>query len=342
MIQNEYGKLKKVLVGREFDFPQLVWDITFRTFFQDHLDDLDLVHDFSKEYSAQVLEERNEDLDNLAKTLERLGVEVYRPRKCTKAIEVKTPHWKSWHRASANVRDQCFIYKNTIIETPPCLRGRYFENDSFRHVLRELSSVGYNWIQAPLPSLSDSSIDDAPWDMPRDYGKIPEQFEMFFDAANLLKVDDRVIFNYSSYNHYLGVEWLRKNIDAELFSVRLLDNHIDGALAFLDPETVLINPRSCLVDPTEALPWLKKFRTLRLPRDCVTEFDVKMPHLASPEGMSINILMVDPRTALVNSSDTVVAELLDKNGFNVILVQLRYCQAFGGGVHCSTLDLDRD
>lgn len=345
MIQNEYSKLKKVLVGKEFDFPQKVWDISFKTFFQSHLEDLDLVHKFSKEYTSKVLQERNEDLDNLATVLESYNIEVYRPKGCTKAIDVKTPHWKSWCRASANVRDQCFIYKNTIIETPPCLRGRYFENFSFRHVLQELYKSDYNWIQAPLPTLVDESIDQAPWEQDRNFNNVPPHFEMFFDAANMLKVDDKIIYNYSSYNHFLGIDFLRKNLEplgCKLYPVRLLDNHIDGALAFLDAETVLINDKSCLEDPLEAIPFLKKFKVLRLPKDCVTEFDVEMPHLASSEGMSINILMIDPKTAIVNESDTVVQEILDKNGFDVVPVRLRYCQAFGGGIHCSTLDLDRD
>ena len=116
MNQNEYGRLRKVLVGREFDFPQSVWDISFKAFFQDHLDDLDLVKKFSKEYTAKIVAERNEDLDNLAKLLTEHGIKVYRPEKIKKAMPIQTPYFKSYCRAAANVRDLCFIYKDTIIE----------------------------------------------------------------------------------------------------------------------------------------------------------------------------------------------------------------------------------
>lgn len=341
MIKNEYSKLKKVLVGREFDFPQRTFDISFKVFFQDHLDDLDLVKKFSKEYTAEIVGERNEDLDNLAKVLEEHGVEVYRPEPVTTPKKVKTPYFDSIQRSASNVRDQCFVYKNTIYETSPSLRGRYFENDGFYNVLLGLYKNGYNWIQFPKSRLTDEAIDDADWKAQRDFSK-DTKFEPFFDAANLLKVDDKVLFNYSSFNHYLGIEWLKRNIDADLITVRLLDNHIDGALAFLDESTVLVNPKSCLIDPVEAIPFLKDFRVLRLPDETPTEFDTDLPHIASREGMSINVLSIDPKTVVVNSFDTVVAELLDKAGFNVIPVKLRYCTAFGGGIHCSTLDLDRE
>ena len=33
---------------------------------------------------------------------------------------------------------------------------------------------------------------------------------------------------------------------------------------------------------------------------------------------------------------------LSKNGFNIIETLLNHCEMFGGGVHCSTLDLDRE
>lgn len=342
MIQNEYGRLKKVLVGREFDFPQKVFDISFKVFFQDHLDDLDMVKDFKDEYTAQIVAERNEDLDNLAKVLEQHGVEVYRPEPVTRPVKVKTPYFESVWRSSANVRDQCFVYKNTIIETAPSLRGRFFENDSFYNILLELyRECGYNWIQFPKSRLTDDVIDQDDWKIERDPAD-SAKYEPFFDAANLLKVDNRVIFNAATHNHLLGVQWLERNLDCELCTVHLVDNHIDGALAFLNEETVLVNNRSCIADPTETIPWLKDFHILRLPENVETEFDVKLPHIASKEGMSINVLSLDPGTVIVNSSDTAVCELLDSNGFNVIPVQLRYCTAFGGGVHCSTLDLDRE
>lgn len=340
MNQNEYGRLHKVLVGREFDFPQSVWDISFKAFFQDHLDDLDLVKKFSKEYTAKIVAERNEDLDNLDKLLTERGIKVYRPEKIKKAMPIQTPYFKSYCRAAANVRDLCFIYKDTIIETAPSLRGRYFENFSFHYVLEELFRAGMNWIQCPLPKLSDSSIDEEDWRAPRDFSD--NRSEMFFDAANLLKVNDKILFNYSSYNHQQGIKWLRHNTDAEIVPVQLVDNHLDGALAFLNEDTVLINNKSCRIDPVSAIPWLKDFKILRLPKNVEMENDENMPHIASREGMSINVLSIDEKTVVVNESDYLVAELLDRNGFNVLTTRLRYSTAFGGGIHCSTLDLLRD
>ena len=41
MITNEYNKLKKCIVGREFYISEKMFDLTFKIFFQSNLEDLD-------------------------------------------------------------------------------------------------------------------------------------------------------------------------------------------------------------------------------------------------------------------------------------------------------------
>lgn len=58
--------------------------------------------------------------------------------------------------------------------------------------------------------------------------------------------------------------------------------------------------------------------------------------------MDVNVLSVDECTVLVNKLATGVAKKLEARGFNVVLVELEACELFGGGLHCSTLDLNRE
>ena len=343
MIKNEYSKLKKCIVGREFSLSPKIFDISFKVFFRENLEELDYCQEFENEYTSEVIGQRNEDLDNLAKTLEKYDVEVLRPDTVEKVLKVQTPNFTSIFRPSSNVRDQCLIYKNTIYETAPSLRGRFFENNTLYNIFKKLYSTGMNWVQVPKSPLTDECIDTEKYDSPRDFSRIDPKFDMFFDSANCLKMNDDLFYNYSSYNHFLGIKWLKDNVDANIIPLKLTDNHIDGCIASLNDHTFLVNDKKLHTKVRDVLPKkYKDFTFLELDKSIKTEDEVTLPHLASQDGMSINVLSIDPKTVLCNKSDYHVCELLDKNGFNVVPVQLRYCRAFGGGIHCSTLDIERE
>ena len=64
--------------------------------------------------------------------------------------------------------------------------------------------------------------------------------------------------------------------------------------------------------------------------------------LASTRGMDINILSLDRKKIIIQDSAIKTIDVLDKNGFEPIPVQFRHSELFAGGIHCSTLDLERD
>jgi len=64
--------------------------------------------------------------------------------------------------------------------------------------------------------------------------------------------------------------------------------------------------------------------------------------LASQAGMDINILSIDENTVVVNKDAVETIKVLEDNSFRVIQIQLRHSESFGGGIHCSTLDLQRE
>ena len=71
----------------------------------------------------------------------------------------------------------------------------------------------------------------------------------------------------------------------------------------------------------------------------MTSLDIQ---LASSRGMDINVLSLDEKTVMVNNRAKNVIKTLESNNFEVIRIELDNCEIFGGGIHCSTLDLVRD
>jgi glycine amidinotransferase len=58
--------------------------------------------------------------------------------------------------------------------------------------------------------------------------------------------------------------------------------------------------------------------------------------------LAYNVLSLDPDTICVEAAETKVMEQLDKMGLNVIPVEFASVGVFGGGLHCSTVDIFRD
>ena len=54
----------------------------------------------------------------------------------------------------------------------------------------------------------------------------------------------------------------------------------------------------------------------------------------------MNVLNIDE--IIVNEDSINVIEQLNKLKFNVIPIKFRHSELFAGGIHCSTLDLERE
>jgi len=163
-----------------------------------------------------------------------------------------------------------------------------------------------------------------------------------------LRIGSDVIVNISSYNHYLALEWLKPLFpDTTFHIVELTDNHIDGTLMALKPGVFLVNTGTDfdtlnLDSLRQRLPL--KFRDWELihPKNLNKPSPDFEMQLASSRGMDINVLSLDEKRVLVNKDAKGVAEALDRANFEVISVSLDNCEVFGGGIHCSTLDLVRE
>jgi len=167
---------------------------------------------------------------------------------------------------------------------------------------------------------------------------------MAIDGAQFLRLNDDIIVNVNSYNHYKGYEWVKSFFpDKSFHLVTLADNHIDGSIISLNETTFLVNPNYHNI--WEHLPLkyqdLDKYTYLS-PKNIPRPGDGLGICLASQAGMDINILSIDENTVVVNKDAVETIKVLEDNNFRVIQVQLRHSEGFGGSIHCSTLDLQRE
>ena len=58
--------------------------------------------------------------------------------------------------------------------------------------------------------------------------------------------------------------------------------------------------------------------------------------------LSMNTLMLDPKTVCVDAQEKKQMEQFDKLGFEVLPVPFVDVSAFGGGLHCATADVNRE
>ena len=347
-VYTEWGKLEEVILGSSRLFNHSGIDSTFR-FLYDNRDGKFSEREMTPRIDQRYIDERQEDLDNLAELLEAEGVTVRRPNRLEEVTPIVTPTFSSSTTASDSPRDMFMAYGNTIIESPPTNRKRFFEQYLLRDIFRDYFDQGAGWIAAPMPMLSDESVDYAFWKDRLDK-EIPEPdqvdpvMDIAFDAANALKFGKDIVFNVATDNHALGYNWLKRTLPREtrVHPIRLSDSHIDGHFIPIAPGRLLCN-EVVMHGNYDRLPaQLQNWDRIPI-LDPATNFDYPSDHLqmASSVGMSVNVLSLDEERILIRDTAKLTIRALARAGFTPIPVQLRHSELFGGGIHCSTVDVRR-
>ena len=250
----------------------------------------------------QVSEEATEDLDRLVQILENRDIEVYRPL-------TDQPHW------AYSARDILLTVGDMVIQCPTPFDSRANELDLYPFL------NDCNIIKAPRPR-----TDDAPR----------------FDAANILKVDDKLIYSLSHSANDAGADWLQKTVGNayEVIKWQVVDyeiTHIDSTLLTLDKNTVIVN--ASRVKEQDLPNFMQNYKKIWID-DVVSRDFHKFPYASKWIGM--NMLSLDPETVVVDDIQTDLKEKLEANKFNVITTPMRQSRTLGGGFHCVTNDLERE
>lgn len=358
----EWGPLREIVVGEVAagympTHPDHA-DLSYKLFYHDNIkqqyvNDVDrpcvpaLKLGAIEPYGDRIAEERYEDVENFVALLEQLGITVRRPRRLETVSAVRTPNWASLSHFAHNVRDQCLIVGEEIIETPPLCRHRYFENDLLKPIFHDYFKRGARWTVAPRPLMLEESFDKTYIKGERQEEILRENelgFEMMFDAAQCLRFGTDILMNVSNENHRLGAEWLQRHL-GDKFTVHVMqtfaDNHIDGTIMPLRPGFLFVNAHK-IHGKVDKLPKALQDWDLVACYDTDDSVYAEDKLLLASEYISANILPLDEERVVVESRCTKAIRTLERHGFTPIPVQLRHSRPYAGGFHCITLDIRRD
>ena len=250
-----------------------------------------------------VLDDASRDLDLLSAILEYRGIQVYRP-------EIVKPHW------AYSARDILLTVGNKVIQCPTPFSSRANELDLYPF----LENTQCEIIKAPRPSSQEDPI---------------------FDAANVLKMDDRLLYSLSHSANEAGADWLQQQVGTEFEVVKwqVVDHeitHIDSTLASLAKNIVLVNSSRVKDDQ---LPNFMQDYTKIWVDDVTAGTFHNFPYASKWIGM--NVLSLDPETVVVDEIQTQLIENLEAHGFKIITTSMRQSRTLGGGFHCVTCDMER-
>lgn len=256
----------------------------------------------SKTLPDWVISQATEDLDMLESVMQEHGVKVHRPT-------VNHPHW------AYSARDILLTVGDMIIQCPTPFVSRSDEIELYPF-LKDCKII-----KAPRPTSDDDPC---------------------FDAANVLKINDKLLYSLSHSANESGAEWLQQQVGTEFEVVkwRVVDHditHIDSTLLTLNENTVILN--TSRLKEKDLPDFMHDYKKIYI--DNVESKDFyQFPYASKWIGM--NVLSLDPETVLVDDIQNGLSQKLEENHFKVIKTPIRHSRTLGGGLHCVTNDLERE
>lgn len=251
-----------------------------------------------------IIDETNEDLDILVRTLERYGAIVHRPKSLN--------YQKLGGMYGYCPRDRLFVYGDTIVDPAMMYPCRDMEIETLDDIIFRANTV---------------------YRMPRNYRYV-------MDAANALRLNDKILYLESVSGNYQAAHWLMgkfKNVKFEICKF-YSGIHIDSTIVPLREGLVLVNAsRVNLEDlPNVFDTWDVVWIT---DNDIVEQEFYQYPYAS--KWIALNMLVLDPYTVIVDKNQSKLIKILEDNFFTVIPLELRHSRTLGGGFHCVTLDIVR-
>lgn len=250
-----------------------------------------------------IVDEANEDLNELAYTLHKLGVQVIRPSPRNYPVTGGMYNYCP--------RDRLLIYGNTIVDPAmmyPCRDQEIVTLDEVMHKSHDIRR------------------------MPRDQG-------MIMYAANVLRLNDKMLFLESASGNRKAYDWLCEQFpDVTIELCNFYSGvHIDSTIVPLREGLVMLNASRVNHDtcPEVFKTWSKIYVN-----DVVAQDFYQYPYAS--KWIAMNMLVVDPHTVIVDKNQPDLIKTLENWHFTVIPLELRHSRTLGGGFHCVTLDLLRD
>ena len=331
--RNEWDYLEEVIVGRATNAriskpdPGL-FAIEYKRYGTPHLIP-------SGPYNDRVIKETEDDLDVLVSVLQGLGVTVTRPAPWQHEASYSTPAWESDGQYNYCPRDAFLVVGDQIIEAPMALRCRQRETDSYKELLIKYLKSGAKWLSAPKPLLLDDS-----YCLDGSHPLALQDKEPVFDAANILRLGNDILYSVSDSANRLGALWLQ-NVLGERYKVHVTDSlysgsHIDTTISIVNEGLVIVSGER--ISPQNLPKIFHDWEVLYLSEI----FDIGFTDVYyASKWIGLNFLMVNPYLAIVGEEQMALIKILESRKISVLPLRLRHARTLGGGFHCVTCDIRR-
>jgi len=168
--------------------------------------------------------------------------------------------------------------------------------------------------------------------------------EPLFDAAAFARFGKDIVIQHGFTANLSGIDWVQRHFpDSRIHAMNFPGDpypiHIDCTFIPLRQGIVLNNPIRKVFPEHRSFFKMNDWEIV----EAAQPAHQKSPPLChSSVWLSINVLMLDPKTVCVEASEIATMGQLDKLGFEMVLVPFREAYPFGGGLHCATTDVYRE
>lgn len=319
MSKNEWGQLKKVIVGIA-DNAKIPTDIDISLRCVNFADKITESEIQKGPYPQQVIDEANEDLETFVDFLKGESVEVVRPDATDCNYYNYCP------------RDSVFVHGDLTIATPMPIKARKDEWQAFEKHLTDPLNV---------PCYHETKLYNTDCIGNKDILALTE-FAPAFDAANVIRANEDVLYLISNSGNRLGATLLQ-NALGDNIKVHLLEDvysymHIDSTVAFLREGLLLANPSR--IKSKEDLP--QPFRSWKIIW-CPEPVDIgHYPDWCNASTwINMNLFSVNTKLVALEENQEPLRKVLEQHGIECAMLPMRHQRTLGGGFHCVTLDIDR-
>jgi len=300
----------------------------------------------------------NQQLDDFANMLRGRGIRVDRPTPIDFSQVSATPDWTvEGMFGCMPPRDVLLTVGKEILEATLTYRCRWFEYLCFRDLIKEYmhDDPQMRWESAPKPRLTEASYradfkarastDEGKLDMINRHQYVTSEEEPLFDAAEVMRMGKDLFVQHGNTANLRAADWLRRHFpDHHVHSLNFVGDdpytmHIDATFVPLRPGLIVNNPHRAL---SAAQRRIFEANDWQIVDTAQPVHNAPPPMCYSGVYLSMNCLVLDPKTVCIEASEVYQMEQMDKLGMEVIPVPFRDVYPFGGGLHCSTADVYRE
>lgn len=316
---NEWDQLSKVIIGIADNAKIPSLDVSLRTVnYADVKKETDIPCGV---YPEQVIQEANQDLETFSNFLKGEQIKVLRPKSTDCTYYNYCP------------RDSVFIHGSLALATPMPLRSRKDEYKAFAHHIPDIKSI---------PCYYENDLYNQDCIGNPDVLALTE-IEPAFDAANIIRANDDILYLVSNSGNKLGAQLLQDALGDNI-KVHVLENvysymHIDSTIAFLREGLMLLNPSR--IKSKDVLP--EPFRNWDAIW-CPEPVDIgHYPgYCNASKWINMNLFSVNTNLVVLEKNQHPLRKELEKHNIECAMLPMRHQRTLGGGFHCVTLDLERN